>query len=230
MEMKKTPHNMKKNVIIYPNVKLGSNSTTEDFVVLGKVAGKKKKTLKIGTGAFLRTGTIIYAGSTIGKNFTTGDYARVRENNKIGNNVSLGANSSIERDCKIGNNVRIQTLCFIPEYTILEDDVWMGPGVTITNVVHPPCPVFKERGDEMELNCIRGPIIRKSVIIGASSVLLPGIEIGERAFIAAGSVVLDDVKKDTVVAGMPAKKIKMVKDLICDPGIFEKGEIYSWRR
>ena len=230
MVMKKTPHNMKKNVIIYPNVKLGSNSTTEDFVVLGKVADKKKRTLKVGTGAFLRTGTIIYAGSTIGKNFTTGDYARVRENNKIGNNVSLGANSSIERDCKIGNNVRIQTLCFIPEYTILEDDVWMGPGVTITNVVHPPCPVFKERGHKMELNCIRGPIIRKGAIIGASSVLLPGIEIGERAFIAAGSVVLDDVKKDTVVAGMPAKKIKKVKDLICDPGIFEKGEIYSWRR
>ena len=221
---------MKKNVIIYPNVKLGAKSIVEDFVILGKGPKNNKKILKIGSGAHLRTGTILYAGSTIGRNFITGDYARVRENNKIGNNVSLGTNSSIERDSKIGNNVRIHSLCFIPEYTILEDEVWMGPGVTITNVVHPPCPVFKERGDEMELKCIRGPIIRKGAIIGASSVLLPGIEIGERAFIAAGSVVLNDVKKDTVVAGSPAKKIKKIKDLICDPGIFEKGEIYSWRR
>lgn len=220
-----------KYVVMYPNVKLGPKITIEDFVVLGKSPdGKKKgKILKIGSEAYLRTGTILYSGSNIGKNFVTGDYARVRENNKIGNNVSLGSHSMIERDSKIGNNVRIQSLCFIPEYTILEDNVWMGPGVTITNVMHPPCPVFKERGKEMELKCVRGPIIKKSAIIGASVILLPGIEIGEGALVAAGSVVLNDVKARTVVSGVPAKKIKKISELICDPGIYEKGEIYQWR-
>jgi len=223
----------KNNVVIYPDVKLGAKSNIEDFVVLGKRPvgfGKKKMLLKIGSEALLRTGTIIYAGSTIGKNFQTGDHARIRENNKIGNNVSVGSNSIIECDSKIGNNVRIHSLCFIPEYTILEDDVWMGPGVMITNVVHPPCPVFKERGKDMELKCVRGPVIRKGAIIGASSILLPGIEIGEDAFVAAGSIVLNDVKPRSVVAGAPAKKIKKIKELTCDPGIFEKGEIYSWRK
>lgn len=220
-----------KKCIIYPKVKIGPRATIEDFAVIGKkVQGSKNNFgLKIGSDAILRTGTILYSGSVIGNNFQTGDYCRVRENNQIGNNVSIGANSHLERDSRVGNNVRIHSHCFIPEYTILEDDVWMGPGVTITNVVHPPCPIFKERGHEMELACLRGPLIKKGAIIGARSILLPGVEIGERAFVAAGSVVTKDVKPDTVVVGSPARKTKRIKDLICDPGIFEKGEIYSWR-
>ncbi|MGD8432376.1 MAG: DapH/DapD/GlmU-related protein [Nitrosopumilaceae archaeon] len=220
-----------KTAIVYPKVKIGSKSIIEDYAVIGKKPQgvKKVKVLKIGSGAIIRTGTILYSGSTIGDNFQTGDYCRVRENNLIGNNVSIGANSHVERDSRIGNNVRVHSLCFIPEYTILEDNVWMGPGVTITNVVHPPCPIFKERGHEMELKCLRGPLIRKGAIIGARTILLPGVEIGERAFVAAGSVVTKDVKPDTVVVGSPARRTKKIKDLICDPGIFEKGEIYSWR-
>ncbi len=219
-----------KTAIIYPKVKIGPNATIEDYAVIGKkVQGIKNPSLKVGSGAIIRTGTILYSGSIIGDNFQTGDYCRIRENNRIGNNVSIGANSHVERDSKIGNNVRVHSLCFIPEYTILEDDVWMGPGVMITNVVHPPCPIFKERGHEMELKCLRGPLIKKGAIIGASSILLPGVEIGERAFVAAGSVVTKDVKPDTVVVGSPARRTKKIKDLICDPGIFEKGEIYSWR-
>ncbi len=220
-----------KTAIIYSKVKIGPNAIIEDYAVIGKKlqGASKNPGLKIGSGALIRTGTILYSGSIIGDNFQTGDYCRIRENNRIGNNVSIGANSHVERNSKIGNNVRVQSFCFIPEYTILEDDVWMGPGVMITNVVHPPCPIFKERGHEMELKCLRGPLIKKGAVIGASSILLPGVEIGEHAFVAAGSVVTKDVKPDTVVIGSPAKKTKKIKDLICDPGIFEKGEIYSWR-
>jgi acetyltransferase-like isoleucine patch superfamily enzyme len=220
-----------KTAIIYPKVKVGPKSTIEDFVIVGKKTKEQNKNswLKIGANAIIRTGSILYSGSTIGNNFQTGDYSRIRENNKIGDNVSIGANSHIERDSIIGDNVRVHSHCFIPEYTILEDDVWMGPGVTITNVVHPPCPIFKERGHEMELKCLRGPLIKKGAVIGARSILLPGVEIGERAFVAAGSLVTKDVKPDTVVVGSPAKRTKKIKDLICDPGIFEKGEIYSWR-
>ena len=220
------------NVIIEKNVKIGKNSVIEDFVVLGKPTkiGHEAKQSKIEDGAYFRTGTIVYEGTKIGKNFVSGDHARIRENTKIGNNVSIGANSNVERDCQIGDNVRVQTQCFIPEYTTLEENVWIGPSVVMTNVVHPPCPVFKEEGHKMELKCIRGPVLRKGAIVGAGSIILPGVEVGENSLIAAGSVVLDDVKKNTVVAGNPAKRVKKVKDLVCDPGIFEKGEIYSWRR
>ena len=135
-----------KTAVIYPKVKIGKNSTIEDFAVIGKKIQGISKNLGL---------TILYTGSDIGDNFQTGDYCRVRENNEIGDNVSIGANSHLERDSKIGNNVRVHSHCFIPEYTILEDNVWMGPGVTITNVVHPPCPIFKEKGHEMELKCLR---------------------------------------------------------------------------
>jgi|TARA_B110001454_G_C12666283_1_gene411701 acetyltransferase-like isoleucine patch superfamily enzyme len=223
----------RKSVVIYENVVIGGKHDLEDFVVLGKRPNnnsKKKMVLKIGNNALLRTGSIIYAGTTIGSNFQSGDHSRIREGNKIGNNVSIGSNSIIESNSKIGNNVRIHSLCFIPEYTTLEDDVWMGPGVTITNVMHPPCPVFRERGHEMELKCVRGPVIRKGAIIGAGVIILPGIEIGENSFVAAGSVVVKDVKPNSVVTGIPAKQTKKIKDLVCDPGIYEKGEIFSWRK
>ena len=221
------------NVVIYENVEIGAGHEIEDFVGLGKrprAGTEKVAALRRGSGALLRTGTIIYAGNTIGADFQSGDHARIREGNRIGDNVSVGSNSIVECDSVIGNNVRIHSLCFIPEYTVLEDDVWMGPGVTITNVMHPPCPVFKERGHEGELACVRGPTIRKGAVIGAGAILLPGIEIGAGALVAAGSVVLQDVKPGTVVSGVPAKKRRNVDELECDPGIFERGEIYSWRR
>ena len=197
-----------KKAIIYPNVKLGKNCIIEDFVIIGappkdSFAGEIETI--IGDNAIIRSHTVIYAGNRIGNNFQTGNKANIRELNEIGNNVSIGTLSVIEHHVKIGNGVRIHTQVFIPEFTILEDESWLGPNVVITNAKYPKSPNAKKE--------LKGAYIKKHAIIGANSTLLPGITIGEHAIVGAGSVVTKDVPGKSVVAGNPAKLINKIKNL-----------------
>jgi acetyltransferase-like isoleucine patch superfamily enzyme len=205
----------------------------EDFVVLGKspqIAKGGAKPLRIGKNAHLRCGTIVYGGTTIGDGFLTGDYAKIRENIVIGSNVAVGSNTIIERDSTVGNEVRIHSSCFIPEHTRIEDSVWIGPCVVITNVLHPPCPIFKREDLIERPRCLNGPTLKKFAVIGAGAIILPGTTIGERSLVGAGAVVRDDVPPECVVVGSPAKAIGKVTELECFPGYYQKGEIYSWRQ
>ncbi len=130
----------------------------------------------------------------IGKGFVIGHFVLIREGVKIGNNVSIGTHSEIGPGVIIGDNVRIHSGCFIPELTVIEDDVWIGPRVVITNDNNPGREP-KER---------QGVTIKKWARIGAGSVILPGVTIGIRAFVGAGSVVTKDVCHNGVVYGNPA--------------------------
>jgi len=222
-----------KNVVIYENTKIGKDPIIEDFVVLGKPPrGFESGELELIIGDFptLRCGTIIYAGNIIGNNFETGDNARIREKNKIGNRVSIGTGSIIECECEIKNNVRIHSKCFIPEYTVIEENAWIGPGAIMTNVLHPPCPAFKKHAPVYGEKCCHGPIIKKNAVIGAGSVVMPGVIVGENAVVGAGSVVTEDVATGCIVAGNPAKFLKKVEELDCPLGFYKKGEVYLWRK
>ena len=199
-----------KTAIIYPNVSLGKNCIVEDFVIIGVLprgcnAGELETI--IGDNAVIRSHTVIYAGNKIGNNFQTGNKANIREINNIGDDVSIGTLSVIEHHVKIGNKVRIHTQAFIPEYTILEDESWIGPNVVITNAKYPKTKNIK--------NELKGVYIKKHAIIGANSTLLPGIVIGERTLVGAGSVVVSDVDDMAVVVGNPAKVIKKIIKLSC---------------
>ena len=90
-------------------------------------------------------------------------------------------------------------------YSELEDDVFIAPGVVTTN------DNFMGR-TEARLALMRGPTIRRGARIGGGAVLLPGIEIGEEAFVGAGAVVLADVPARAVVVGNPAQPIRQVPD------------------
>lgn len=197
-----------KRAIIYSNVKLGKNCTIEDFVIIGippvEYDAGEDGTI-IGDNAVIRSHTVIYAGNIIGNNFQTGNKANIRERNKIGDNVSIGTLSVVEHHIKIGNGVRIHTQAFIPEYTTLEDECWIGPNVVITNAKYPKSPNVKKE--------LKGAYVKKNAIIGANSTLLPGVIIGEHAFVGAGSVVTKDVPDKNVVAGNPAKVINTIDKL-----------------
>lgn len=222
-----------KNVIVYEPVKIGKNAILEDFVVLGKpLIGieSKKMELVIGESPVIRSGTIIYTGNFIGDNFQTGDNARIREKNRIGNNVSIGSGTIIERECHIMDNVKIHSGCFIPEYTIIKENAWIGPGVIMTNVLHPPCPAFKKYAPLSGKKCCHGPIVNKNAVIGAGAVILPGIVIGESSLVGAGSVVTKDVPHDSLVAGNPARVIKKIGEIDCPLEFYKRGEVYSWRK
>lgn len=185
------------NYIVYPKTQLIAEKLVEDYVIIGKPLNSNNQTeTLIKENAIIRSHSVIYEGNNIGKNFQTGHHVTIREYNNIGDNVVVGTSVTIEHHTKIGNNVRIHSGAFIPEYTIIEDDCFIAPNVTLTNSKYPRSPNAKKE--------LKGPIIRKGAIIGANATILPGIEIGEYAIIGAGSVVNKDITAHTVVAGCPA--------------------------
>ena len=120
-----------------------------------------KKDYKIGINSNIRQPTIIYSGNEIGDNFQTGHFVSIRENNKIGNNVSIGSHSNVEHHIIIEDNVRIHSNCFIPEFSILKYNCWLGPNVVLTNAIYP-------KSIDVKKNLV-GPIIQEFAKIGANS-------------------------------------------------------------
>jgi acetyltransferase-like isoleucine patch superfamily enzyme len=195
-----------KTAIIHPNVELGDNAIVEDFVIIGTPFGgyNGEKTI-IGDNAVIRSHTVIYAGNRIGNNFQTGNKVNIREVNKIGDNVSIGTLSVVEHHVTIGNGVRIHSQVFIPEYSELKDECWIGPNVVLTNARYPKSPGAKKN--------LQGPVIENKAKIGANVTLLPGVCIGADSLVGAGSVVTKDVAGNSVVAGNPAYSIKTLDSL-----------------
>lgn len=192
----------------YPNVDLPDDAQIDPFVVLGKPprgAADGELALIIGAGCVIRSHTVIYAGNTIGAGLQTGHHVTIRESNTIGANVSIGTGSIVEHHVTIEDGVRLHSRVFVPEYSILEAGCWLGPGVTVTNARYPISRGAKER--------LEGAIIERGAIIGAGAVLLPGVRIGARALVGAGSVVTRDVPPGMVVIGNPARIIKRIDEI-----------------
>ncbi len=188
------------------NVKLGRKCMISDGVSLGvpsrEYIGKSESELpktKIGNGAVIRSGSIIYCDVVIGKNFQSGHNVLVREKTVVGDDVLLGTGSIIEGQSKIGNKVNIQSLVYIPMNSTVEDRVFIGPNAVLANDKY-PLRIKKK---------LEGPILKKGCSVGANSTILPGVKIGEGAFVAAGSVVTKDVPAWKLAIGAPAR----IKDL-----------------
>ena len=191
------------SAVIYPNVSLGEDVVIEDFCIIGlPFKGMKNIQTIIGSGAIIRAGTYIYAGNQIGKNFQTGNKANIRELNQIGDDVSIGTLSVIEHHITIGNNVRIHSQVFVPEYSTLENDCWIGPNVVLTNARYPKYLSVKDE--------LKGPLIGNNAKIGANTTILPGVTIGKNSLIGAGCVVTKHVAPDTIVVGNPAKPLRKI--------------------
>ena len=190
-------------------IKIGANHIFEKNVIVGEKPARSilHSLLTIGEKAHLRSGTVIYLGSHLGKNLLTGHNVVIREQNQIGNNFSIWSNSVVDYGCVIGDNVKVHCNCYISQYTTLEDDVFLAPGVIVSNDPHP--------GPADSANCMRGPTIKKGAQIGCNVTLLPHITIGEHALIGAGSVVTKDVPPYTVAYGNPAKVTKEIRDVKC---------------
>lgn len=195
------------------NVVLGDDAVVDDGVLLGYRSGREiqVRDTMIGKHARVRSGTVIYSNVTIGDHLETGHNVVIREENNIGHHFNIWNNSAIDYGCAIGDRVRIHNNVYVAQYTVIEDDVFLAPGVMIANDPHPICTL-----------CMEGPTIRKGARIGVNVTLMPRVEIGEYALVGAGSVVLRDVPPRAVVVGNPAKVIGTVGDLECPLGIVEK--------
>ena len=190
-------------VIVHPGVKIGKDCEIGDYCVIGcPHAGYNGEETVIGENAVIRSHTVVYAGNVIGRNFMTGHSANIRELNRIGDNVSIGTHSVIEHHVSIGNGVRIHSMVFIPEYTVLEEGCWIGPGVVFTNDPYPQSPPGKKQ--------LKGVTVGKKAKVGANVTLLPGVVVGEGSLVGAGSVVTRDVSAKSIYAGNPAKLIRAI--------------------
>lgn len=161
--------------------------------------------LILGAGAELRSGTVLYDGSAIGHRLQTGHGVVVREGCEIGDDVSIWSNSVIDYGCHIGDRVKIHCNCYVAQYTELEDDVFLAPGVTVANDLYP--------GDKRSAELMAGPRIGAGAQIGVNVTILPYVRIGAGALIGAGSVVTRDIPAGAVAFGNPAAVHRAVTDL-----------------
>lgn len=207
--------------MIHPNVHVGAGTVIEDGAVVGQPPrGKQPGELptRIGSDGVIRSGTVIYAGTTIGNEFSAGHGAMIREGNIIGDRCSVGTNAVLEPGNTVGNGTRIHSQCFL-EHVKLGERVFLGPGVVFTDDPHPVCPRY--------LDCVLGATVEDDVSIGGNATILPGVNIGAGSLIGAGAVVTRDVESGVVVGGNPAHVLKQVTELVCFKGYFERP--YVWR-
>jgi UDP-2-acetamido-3-amino-2,3-dideoxy-glucuronate N-acetyltransferase len=141
--------------------------------------------------------SIVDNGAFIGEGTKIWHFSHICAGAKIGNNCSLGQNVFVANDVIIGNNVKIQNNVSVYDSVILEDDVFCGPSMVFTNVYNPRAFIIRK-------NEYRKTIVKKGASIGANATILCGVTIGNYAFIAAGSVVKQDVKDYALMAGVPA--------------------------
>lgn len=118
---------------------------------------------------------------------------------KIGKNCKIEPFVYIEGGVVIGDNCKIKPFVFIPTGVTIESDVFIGPNVAFTNDKYP-----RARGDWKLLQTR----VKRGASIGANSVILPGVTIGEKALVGAGSVITSDVPDNAVLAGNPAQILR----------------------
>lgn len=203
---------------IYGRSSIGKNAIIGEGVIIGyptaDVLGKAAlygagiddmdyKGAVIGDDAVIRSNSVIYAGVDIGNNLRTGHNVLVREETIIGSSVLIGTNTIIDGRVMIGNNVSIQGNVYIPLNVMIEDKVFIGPCAVLANDKYP----VRKNVD------MRGPVLRHGASIGANATLLPGVEIGEGAMVAAGALVTKDVPPWKLAIGFPAMIKELPEDL-----------------
>jgi acetyltransferase-like isoleucine patch superfamily enzyme len=201
------------HVVVHDGTEIGAGSVIEHGAVLGKSPRLARSStasraelppLRIGARVTVCVGAVVYAGSQIGDEAIIGDQAQVRERTTIGERAVIGRAAGVDNDVRIGARVKIQSQVYVTAYSVVEDDVFLGPGASTTN------------DDTMSRHApdyaLRGATIRRAARIGGSAVLVPGVEVGEEAFVAAGAVVTKDVPARGFMVGVPARQIREVSD------------------
>jgi len=124
---------------------------------------------------------------------------------EVGDETKIGAFVEIQKNAVVGKRCKISSHTFICEGVTIEDNVFVGHGVTFTNDSYPRSTT--PEGDlktERDWN-VEPTLVKKGASIGSGATILPNLIIGENALVGAGSVVTRDVPAGAIVAGNPAR-------------------------
>lgn len=177
------------------NASIGEGTIVEPGVTVGFRYHPDCGPARIGANGILRLGTLIYGDVTIGDHFQSGHYTVIRAKVRMGDWCTVTNHSTLEGLIRFGTGVRVMSHVYIPSRTWFGDRVFVGPGTTFLNeripgrLDHGPTP--------------RGATIEDDVMIGGGCTILPGVTIGEKSFIAAGTLVTGDIPPRSFVKGRP---------------------------
>ncbi len=157
----------------------------------------------IGDGCMVGTHAVIYAGAALGEHVLVADLATIRENVTIGERTIVGRGVAVENFCTIGRRCKIETEAYITAHSVIEDFVFIAPGVLTSN------DAFAGRTEE-RFKHFRGVTIRRGARLGVGATILPGIEIGADAMIAAGALLTRAAEPRMIYMGRPAHAVRPV--------------------
>jgi acetyltransferase-like isoleucine patch superfamily enzyme len=199
------------NVTIHPKVSIGDGCRILDGAVIGRLPistgtialplTKDYLSLKIGPGCVIGCNSVLYTGVTLGNQVLICDSCVVREGTVLEDQVVLGGFVYIQREGRIGKRSRVSPLGAI--IGIVEEDVFIGSGYACADDNDIYLTRFGFQSPPRQY-----PIIRRLAVVGPNATMLPGVEVGEGAFVAAGAVVTKDVPPWTIVAGVPARHFR----------------------
>ncbi len=150
------------------------------------------------TGYFAHESAIIDEGCRIGKGTRIWHFTHIMKGCVIGENCNLGQNVVVSPDVVLGRNVKVQNNVSIYTGVICEDDVFLGPSMVFTNIINPRSHILRK--DQYQAT-----YVRRGASIGANATIVCGNEIGEFAFIGAGTVVTKDVPAYALIVGNPGR-------------------------
>ena len=149
---------------------------------------------------FAHETSIIDDGCHIGSGTKIWHFSHLMPNCTLGENCNIGQNVVISPEVVLGKNVKVQNNVSIYTGVICEDDVFLGPSMVFTNVINPRSAVNR-RGQYSVTT------VRKGVSIGANATIVCGNDIGQFAFIGAGTVVTKEVPAYALIVGNPGRQI-----------------------
>ncbi|MGA2409597.1 MAG: DapH/DapD/GlmU-related protein [Candidatus Binataceae bacterium] len=197
------------NVVIYQGTRLGADCDIRAAAVLGRrprsspssrrMACTDLPPLELGDECIIGCNAVIYAGNRIGSQVMVGDLAAIRESNEIGNRVIIGRAVTVEYEARIHDGAVIQTGCHITDNAVIEEGVFFGVQVaTCSDNSMGLAPRFD------------GPRIGRYARIGSNSTILPGVTIGESAFVSAGTLVARAVGAGRLIVGAAGREVMQV--------------------
>ena len=195
------------HAIVHGGVRIGADTHLGHQVIVGEPEygyalrqvhpGAGTDTM-IGTGVTVRSGAVIYAGTTIGSNATIGHHALLRTNVSIGAGSQLAANLTVERGTRIGAGVRCSPGSHLTADTLIGDRVFLGAGI---RTINDKDLVWCDSEREQPLS---PPRFGDGCKVGSGAVILAGVHIGADALVGAGAVVTRDVPAHAIAYGVPA--------------------------